>query len=64
MMASCSERTGHGRLGAEECDGIREVAYTDTEHYLVTRGFLSNPQRSLKELLADEESASQVVDPN
>ncbi len=23
--------------------GIREVPYTDTEHYLITRGFLSNP---------------------
>ncbi len=31
--------------------GIREVAYTDTEHYLITRGFLSNPQRSLNDLL-------------
>lgn len=36
--------------------GIREVAYTETEHYLVTRGFLSNPQRSLRELLTDDES--------
>jgi len=31
-------------------DGIREVAYLDTEHYLIARGFLSNPQRSLNEL--------------
>ena len=35
--------------------GIREVAYTETEHYLVTRGFLSNPQRSLRELLTDDD---------
>ncbi len=34
-------------------NGIREVAYADTEHYLVTRGFLSNPQRSLSVLLDD-----------
>lgn len=34
---------------------IREVAYTDTEHYLITRGFLSNPQRTLEVLLAEEE---------
>lgn len=34
-------------------DGIREIAYTDTEHYLVSRGFLSNPQRSLAELLTE-----------
>jgi predicted ATPase len=34
--------------------GIRQVAYTETEHYLVTRGFLSNPKRMLKELLTGE----------
>jgi predicted ATPase len=33
--------------------GIREVAYADTEHFLVTRGFLANPKRSLDVLLAD-----------
>ncbi len=32
-------------------DGIREVSYVDTEHYLVTQGFLSNHLRSLSELL-------------
>lgn len=32
-------------------DGIRETKYEDTEHYLITRGFLSNPQRSLDVLL-------------
>ena len=35
--------------------GVREVAYTDTEHYLVTRGFLSNPQRSLSVLLRESQ---------
>ncbi len=44
-------------------DGVREVAYTDTEHYLVTRGFLSNPQRSLAVLLA-EEADSQSTSPD
>ena len=39
-------------------DGIRQVAYTDTEHYLVTRGFLSNPQRSLAVLLGEEPEPS------
>ena len=34
--------------------GMREVAYTETEHYLVTRGFLSNPQRSLAVLMGEE----------
>lgn len=33
---------------------VREVAYTDTEHYLVTRGFLSNPRRSISVLLGEE----------
>ena len=35
-------------------EGIRETAYNETEHYLVTRGFLSNPRRTLDILLADE----------
>lgn len=38
------------RLGG---DGIHEVAYTDTDHFLITRGFLSNPQRAVAELLAE-----------
>ena len=33
-------------------DGIREVAYTETEHFQVTSGFLANPKRSLDVLLA------------
>jgi predicted ATPase len=37
--------------------GIRDVPYQETEHYLFTRGFLVNPQRTLKELLSDDESA-------
>lgn len=36
-----------------EGDGIREVPYAETEHFLVARRFLGNPQRSLQELLAD-----------
>lgn len=42
------------RIYVLSADGIREVAYTDTEHYLVTRGFLANPPRTLSVLLADE----------
>ena len=37
--------------------GIRDVAYTDTEHYQVTRRFLSNPKRSLETLLGAEPDA-------
>jgi predicted ATPase len=43
------------RIYLLDAGGIREVAYTDTEHYLVTRGFLTNPQRTLSVLLADED---------
>lgn len=32
--------------------GIRPVAYEETEHYQITRAFLQNPQRMLRELLA------------
>lgn len=44
-------------------DGIREVPYTETEHYLVTRRFLGNPQRSLAELFAEDEPADQDAGP-
>lgn len=37
-------------------EGIRRVEYTETEHYLVTHGFLSNPKRTFKVLLADDET--------
>ena len=43
------------RIYLLDTNGIREIAYADTEHYLVTRGFLSNPRRSLDILLADED---------
>jgi predicted ATPase len=36
-------------------DGPRPVAYTETEHYLVTRGFLANPTRTLRELFGEGE---------
>jgi predicted ATPase len=38
-------------------EGIRDVPFQNTEHYLVTRGFLVNPERTLNELLSDEEPA-------
>jgi predicted ATPase len=38
-------------------DGIREVPYQETEHYLVARGFLGNPQRALRELLSEDQPA-------
>jgi len=40
--------------------GVKEVAYTDTEHYSVTRGFLSNPRRSLALLLGETDNSSET----
>jgi predicted ATPase len=40
-------------------DGIVPVAYEDTEHYRVTRNFLSNPARSLRILLAGDAEGSE-----
>jgi predicted ATPase len=40
-------------------DSIQQIAYTETDHYQVTRGFLSNPRRSLEILLADEDLAKE-----
>lgn len=34
--------------------GVRAIAYQDTEHFRVTRAFLSAPERMLKHLLGDE----------
>ncbi|RYD39345.1 MAG: AAA family ATPase, partial [Verrucomicrobiaceae bacterium] len=38
-----------------ECtsSGVQRVAYEDTEHYRITRNFLSNPERTLKILFED-----------
>jgi predicted ATPase len=39
-----------------EPDAIRQVPYLETEHYLIWRGFLSNPERTLSGLLSQEKS--------
>jgi predicted ATPase len=36
-------------------DGIKEVKYTDTEHYQVTKDFLNRHERMLEILIADED---------
>ena len=36
-------------------DGIEEIAYRDTQHYLITRDFLNNPERFFKHLFRDTE---------
>jgi predicted ATPase len=35
-------------------DGIGEVPYQKTEHYLITRGFLANPEGMLRDLLSED----------
>lgn len=38
-----------------EDPAIREVDYKDTEHYLITKNFLDNPERFLHHLFADDD---------
>jgi predicted ATPase len=45
------------RIYVFAADGIREVPYAETDHFLVTRGFLSNPRRTLSALLAQDDNA-------
>ena len=44
--------------------GVRRVPYQETDHYLVTRGFLANPRRTLDTLLADDDSDGRSGTPN
>jgi hypothetical protein len=36
-------------------DGIGQIEYNDTEHYQVTKTFLANPDRMLRELFQDDQ---------
>jgi predicted ATPase len=45
------------RIHLLDRQGIRDVAYQDTEHYQVTRRFLSNPKRAIEALLGEEPAA-------
>jgi len=38
-----------------EDDGIREIAYRETEHYLVMKEFINAPERMLHYLFSEEE---------
>jgi predicted ATPase len=42
-----------------ERTGLRKVAYTETEHYLVTRGFLANPARTFEDLFRPDEAKNE-----
>lgn len=39
--------------------GLRKVAYTETEHYLVTRGFLANSARMFEDLFRADEAKTE-----
>jgi predicted ATPase len=54
----------HARIYLLDGEGVREVAYTDTEHYLVTLGFLSSPKRSLSVLFADDAHTEPAATPD
>ncbi len=43
-------------------DGIRRVAYEETEHYQVTRDFLANPRRMLDILMSDADATQHTND--
>lgn len=43
-------------------DGVAKVAYQDTEHYKVTRSFMMDPDRVLKELMRGDQRPSAQAD--
>ncbi len=45
----------HARIYEFGEQGIREIAYTDTEHYRITKDFLNRHERMLEILLEEEE---------
>lgn len=45
----------HARIYEFSGDGLREVKYTDTEHFNVTRDFLNRHEKMLEILLGEEE---------
>ena len=46
----------HARIYEFSTQGIREISYTDTDHYQITRDFLNRHERMLELLLEDEEA--------
>ena len=46
----------HARIYEFSTEGIREVAYTETEHFNVTRDFLNRHEKMLETLLGEEEN--------
>lgn len=50
----------HARILEFGEQGIREIAYADTEHFRITKDFLNRPERMLELLLGDEEADLQA----
>jgi len=48
----------HARIYEFSERGLKEIAYKDTEHFRVTRDFLTNSDRMVDLLLREEEDAS------
>jgi predicted ATPase len=47
----------HARIYEFSDRGLKEVVYEDTEHFRVTRDFLTNPARMMELLLREDENA-------
>jgi predicted ATPase len=43
------------RVFSLDAEGIRHVRYEDTEHYAITKAFLQNPGRMLREIFREDE---------
>ena len=43
----------NAKIIAFDAEGLREISYEETEHFMVTRDFLNNHQRRVAQLLAD-----------
>lgn len=45
----------NARIYEFSAEGIKEINYEETDHYLITKSFLENPELSLKLLMENEE---------
>lgn len=45
----------HARIFEFGAEGVREVAYEDTEHFALTRDFLNHHAKRIEQLLADDD---------
>jgi predicted ATPase len=45
----------NARILVLDAEGYHETAYTDTEHYRITRAFLENPEEGVRRVFAEQE---------